>query len=70
MEAKEFTGYYDEKNEPIYVGDILECLDGYCVKVMKDGHGDYSGKLICEPGHSCENIPYHLCCGKNHIKIR
>lgn len=57
---KEFTKLFDSNNQPIYVGDKLCSEYGYEVIVYKHSNGEYVGKLVCEPGHSCENIPYSL----------
>lgn len=64
-----FTGYYDDANKPIFVGDKLKSEWGYEVIVVKDDDGDYSGKLVCGKNHSCRNIPYSLNEGKGHSKI-
>ena len=42
------------------IGDILKSEYGYKVRVYRDTDGSLSGKLICERGHSCENIRYSL----------
>jgi hypothetical protein len=63
------TGLFDEEGKSISVGDILRCVHGYNVVVTEDNDGSFYGKLICEPGHSCENIPYALNKGKDHIVI-
>lgn len=57
---KEFTGFFDSRNQPICVGDKLRSEYGYEVIVYKESNGEYVGKLVCEPGHSCENIPYSI----------
>lgn len=64
-----FTGYFDDKNQPIFVGDKLRNEFNYGVIVVKDENGDYSEKLICEDNHSCKNIPYLLNKGKGYSKI-
>jgi len=70
MEDKiEFTGMYDDNHQPIYLDDFLKSRDCYYVQVKKDSDG-YYGKLICKPGHSCENIPYHLNNGKGHLCVQ
>lgn len=59
------TPYFDDNKKEIRVGDILESKDGYQVKVYKIVEtGEYVGKLICEPTHSCADIPYSLNKGK------
>ena len=47
-------------------GDILESRYGYFVQVEENTVGDLEGRLICQPGHACENIPYALNGGKDH----
>ena len=64
---KSFTGMKDEIGNEIFLGDRLWCMDGYEVIVCGDRY-DYYGKLVCEPNHSCANIPYSLNSGKRHIK--
>lgn len=55
------TPYFDDNRQQIRVGDILQSIDGYQVKVYKlIESGEYVGKLICESTHSCANIPYCL----------
>ena len=66
--ADNFTGYYDDDNKPIFVGDKLKSKWGYEVIVVKDESGHYSGKLVCDDNHSCKDIPYHLNYGKDHTK--
>ena len=63
-----FTGYYDDGNKPIFVGDKLKSEWNYEVIVVKDESG-YSGKLVCDDNHSCKNIPYALNKGKGYSKI-
>lgn len=53
----------------IKVGDVLESEWGYKVTVYREKDGELCGKLICEPGHSCENIPYSLNNGKGHVHV-
>ena len=64
-----FTGYFDDANKPIFVGDKLRSDWNYEVIVVKDEDGDYSGKLVCDDNHSCKNIPYSLNKGKGYSKI-
>ena len=66
--ADNFTGYYDDANRPIFVGDKLKSEWGYEVIVVNDGD-DYSGKLVCDKNHSCRNIPYALNRGQGYRKI-
>ena len=67
--ADNFTGYFDDDNKPIFVGDKLKSEWDYEVIVVKDEDGDYSGKLVCDDNHSCKNIPYALNKGKGYSKI-
>lgn len=67
--ADNFTGYFDDANNPIFVGDKLKSEWNYEVIVVKDEDGNYSGKLVCEDSHSCKDIPYALNKGKGYIKI-
>lgn len=69
LSADNFTGYFDDANKPIFVGDRLKSEWSYEVIVVKDGDGDYSGKLVCDDNHSCKNIPYALNKGKGYSKI-
>jgi hypothetical protein len=63
------TGYYDDDNNPIKVGDVLESEWNYKVKVVEeDGH--FYGKLICKPNHSCANIPYALNKGEGYKIVK
>ena len=64
-----FTGYYDDVNEPIFIGDELKSEWNYNVIVVKDENGNYNGKLICDNNHNCKDIPYALNNGKGYIKI-
>lgn len=66
---RKFTGYLDDNKNRIYVGDILECRDGYQVEVVMNSNKEFVGKLICKPGHSCENIPYSLNNGNGYVVI-
>lgn len=69
MEKSVFTGYYDDANNQIFVGDKLKSEWGYEVIVYKDGK-NYCGKLVCNKNHSCKDIPYSLNKGKGHIKVK
>ena len=64
-----FTGFYDDNNKQILVGDKLKNEFGYEVIVVRDEDGDYIGKLVSSVGHSCKNIPYALNEGKGYSKI-
>ena len=64
-----FTGFHDDANNPIFVGDELKSEWNYMVIVVKDEDGDYSGKLVCDDNHSCKNIPYAINKGKGYCKI-
>lgn len=66
MKDEDFTGYFDDGNKPIFLGEILKSIDGYKVMVIKGSDGDYVGKLICSPDHSCADIPYSLNNGKGY----
>lgn len=55
-----FTRFYDDNKQPIFVGDKLKSEWGYEVIVTEDEGGDYFGKLVCDDNHSCRNIPYAL----------
>jgi hypothetical protein len=64
------TGYKDNNNNPIFVGDKLKSKWGYEVIVCEyEDKSGYYGKLVCDENHSCKNIPYSLNKGKDHIKI-
>lgn len=64
-----FTGYYDDNNNPIFVGDKLKSKYDYEVIVCKDKTGYYYGKLVCDKKHSCKNIPYAIN-GNGYIKVK
>lgn len=66
----EFTNFYDDDGEPIFVGDRLSSEDGFEVIVVKDENdGTYSGKLLTtDKEHSCANVPYALNRGKGYTK--
>ena len=63
------TGYFDDNNSPIFIGDILKSEYGYQVVVTKDEDGFLFGKLICRINHPCRNIPYALNKGEGFVKI-
>lgn len=50
----------DKNGNVLKVGDVVHNCYGYDLIVCKDVDRDYYGKLVCEKGHSCENIPYAL----------
>ena len=54
-----------ETGQTINIGDILKSKDGYFVEVFED-NGEMCGKLICLPGHPCENISYALNNGNGY----
>lgn len=53
------TNQYDKYGHEIFVGDTLKCDFGYSVVVYEE-NGQFYGKLICESGHPCADIPYAL----------
>lgn len=57
----------DERGSPIKVGDLLYNKHGYYVTVYQDAEGGLSGRLVCDPTHSCANISYDLNGGKDHV---
>jgi hypothetical protein len=65
---EKYTGYYDDNNKPIYVGDKLKSEWGYEVIVHQEGDS-FNGKLVCDENHSCKDIPYALNHGKGYTKI-
>lgn len=67
---KKFTGFFDDNQKPIYVGETLKSEWNYEVVVIDNGDGEYSGKLVCDENHSCKNIPYALNKGEGYIKIK
>lgn len=52
----------DKLGNDLKVGDIVHNKWGYDLIVMYDDATSlgWYGKLVCEKGHSCENIPYAL----------
>lgn len=60
------TGLFDDSGMSIMVGDLLLSKYGYHVTVQCDADGGFSGKLVCDPSHSCANIPYALNGGKDY----
>jgi hypothetical protein len=67
--ADNFTGYYDDNHQPIFIGDKLKSEWGYEVIVYILNNGDFAGKLVCDDRHTCKNIPYALNKGKGYSKI-
>ncbi|NQU87777.1 MAG: hypothetical protein HQ541_18665, partial [Mariniphaga sp.] len=65
---KEFTNYYDDDDNLIFVGNKLKCKHGYEIIVRKGNNG-YYGELICDESNSCKDIPYHLNNGRGYVKI-
>lgn len=60
------TGYYDDNNNPIFVGDQLRNHFGYDVIVVVDKGGSFYCKLVCDEDNSCKNLPYSLNKGKGY----
>ena len=60
----------DDLGSPIKVGDVLYNEYDYYVTVQQDSDGGFSGKLVCDPAHSCARIPYALNGGKGHVVRR
>ena len=46
-----------QKKTILHPSMTTEDKDNFC------SNANWYGKLVCEPGHSCENIPYALCRG-------
>jgi len=69
MKYKNFTGFLDDNNKPIFLNDKLKSEWGYEIIVNVDSDGDYYGQLVCDNNHSCKNIPYSLNEGKGFLKI-
>lgn len=59
---------HDDNGTPCFLGDILESKWGYRVIIRSSEIGLY-GELICDPSHSCANIPYHLNNGIGYTKV-
>ncbi len=57
---------YADDGIEIKIGDRLVSECGYEVIVYADENLELVGKLVCEPGHSCEDIPYSLNNGDGH----
>ena len=61
----------DTQGTEIHLGDTLRSEWIYDVIVVEDPDThEWVGKLVCEPGDSCENIPYHLNNGKGYTVVR
>jgi hypothetical protein len=59
----------DKHGNIINLRDILISDDGYSVIVMEyPSTHEWYGKLICDPGYSCANIPYALNNGHGYTK--
>lgn len=54
------TMIYDCNDVSLKEGDIVHDKWGYDLIVCKNDKWGWYGKLVCEKGHSCENIPYSL----------
>lgn len=57
----------DDNGDAIYIGNVLQSINGYKVVVQIGDDGKFEGKLVCKKSHPCANIPYHLNNGKDHI---
>lgn len=57
----------DDNGIEINIGDRLVCKDGYEVIVYADENLELVGKLVCEPTHSCADIPYCLNNGNGYV---
>lgn len=57
----EFTGYFDNSNAKIYLGDLLKNKWGFSVKVIKLDNGRYVGKSLTKCDYY--ETPYSLNCG-------
>ncbi len=64
---RELTGLFNDNGTPICIGDKLESKWNYSVIVQKDADGHFTGKLVCDDDHSCENIPYALNKGEGYL---
>lgn len=68
MFTEENTELKDCNGTPLFEGDHVDDKWAGEMIVCRFDDGDYYGKLVCEPGHPCENIPYALNSG-DIIKI-
>ena len=50
----------DKNGNPLNVGDKVHNDWGYDLIIQKDENGHYYGQLVCEPTHSCHDIPYAI----------
>ena len=66
----EFTGYYDNKNNKIYSGDLLKCKWGFSVKVTRLKNGKYVGLHLGLSTYTRKEHPYSLNCGNGYIRIQ
>jgi hypothetical protein len=62
------TGFKDQYGNVLMIGDFVYSSDGYDLQI-KGSESGYYGRLICEKGHSCENIPYCLNGGEWLVKF-
>ncbi len=53
----------------IVPGDTLRSKFGYIVTVYRDDDGSLSGRLVCAPGHPCEDIPYYVGGEEHHTLV-
>lgn len=60
----------DKLGNEIKPGDTLISDDGFSVIVTEREVGGWFGKLICDPDHSCANIPYALNEGRGYVVVR
>ena len=50
----------DKNGTVLNVGDKVHNVWGYDLIIQQDEYGDYYGQLVCEPTHSCHDIPYAI----------
>lgn len=62
--------YTDKFGNKLNVGDRVHNKFGYDLIVYEDEYSDYYGKLVCETGDSCEDIPYSLEPAEDFEKIK
>ena len=60
---------YADDGIEIKIGDRLLSEWGYEVIVYADENLELVGKLVCESGHPCEDIPYSLNNGDGHKHV-